>query len=76
MMNNPTNIMTRTDWTVIISALLKQVPAKAKRSESGLYYICPVCNKFIERNESAHGNIDIPFCKWCGQKLEWEEQQW
>lgn len=29
MMNNPTNIMTRTDWTVIISALLKQVPAKA-----------------------------------------------
>ena len=46
-------------------------PKKPEPSESGCYYICPSCNKFILRREKSHGNIDIPHCKWCGQALDW-----
>lgn len=54
-------------------ALKKQIAQKPERSDSGMFYICPSCQRFIERNEQSHGNIDIPFCKWCGQALDWED---
>ncbi len=54
------------------TALDKQNSKKPHKSESGMFYICPCCDRFIDRNEQAHGNIDIPYCKWCGQKLDWE----
>lgn len=47
----------------------KQIPKKPKRS--GKYGVCPNCSKLIERYEQKHGNIEIPHCKWCGQKLNW-----
>lgn len=45
----------------------------AKKSESGMYYICPDCNRFIERFEHTHGNTEIRYCKWCGCKMNYEE---
>ena len=53
-------------------ALEKQIPKRAKKSESGMFNICPTCSKFINRREKSHGNIDIPRCKWCGQKVDRE----
>lgn len=51
----------------------KRLSAKIpKKSMSGHFYICPNCQKFISRNEHAHGNLDIRFCKWCGQAFSWK----
>lgn len=46
---------------------------KAKKSESGNYYICPQCRRFVEKYEQSHGRIAIKHCKWCGYKLDFEE---
>lgn len=51
-------------------ALKKQTPRKPNLSGNHSY-LCPNCNRFLDRHEQAHGNIDIPYCKWCGQKLDW-----
>ena len=56
-----------------IDALEKQIPEKPQKSESGMFDICPTCGRFINRREKPHGNIDIPRCKWCGQKLDWSD---
>lgn len=61
-----------------IEALKKQTPTKPKHeaiNKLNYAYICPACNKFIFKNEQSHGNIDIPYCKWCGQKLDWGEEK-
>lgn len=60
---------------VAMTALDKQIPKKPQKSESGMFYICPTCSKFINRREKSHGNIDIPHCKWCGQALEWSDKK-
>lgn len=52
-----------------ISALEKQIPKKPNLS--GAYHICPHCSRFVSKNEPKHGRIDIPHCKWCGQALDW-----
>lgn len=54
-----------------LEAVNKQISKRAKKSESGMYFICPCCDRFIERRERTHGNFDIPYCKWCGQKIDW-----
>lgn len=56
-----------------VEALEKQIPEKPQKSESGMFDICPTCGRFINRREKPHGNIDIPRCKWCGQKLDWSD---
>ena len=59
-----------------IEALKKQVPQKPSpcTNQKSNLYICPSCNRFIAKNEQSHGNIDIPYCKWCGQKLDWGDE--
>ena len=51
--------------------------ATPQKSDSGMYYVCPNpnCNKFVQRNEQSHGKIDIPYCKWCGQKFDWGDAE-
>lgn len=49
------------------------MPQKAKKSESGHYYICPQCQRFVEKYEQPHGRIEIKHCMWCGYKLDFEE---
>lgn len=56
-----------------IGALEKRTPQKLENSYSGMYYVCPSCRRFIDKNEHAHGNINIPFCKWCGQAFDWSD---
>lgn len=58
---------------IAIDAVKKQIPTVAMKSDSGSYYICPSCMKLIEHYEISHGNIEIPYCKWCGQRIDWAE---
>ena len=58
-------------YVTALRGLMTKLPQEAEKSDSGEYYICPCCKRLIEKNERAHGNIDIPFCKWCGQALEY-----
>jgi len=44
---------------------------KAKISDSGVYHICPNCDRLISEREPSHGKIKIPYCKWCGQRIDW-----
>lgn len=46
---------------------------KAKKSDSGAYYVCPQCERFVEKYERAYGQIAIKHCKWCGYKLDFED---
>ena len=57
-----------------INALEKQIPKKPIYS-GGHEYICPNCNRFTRKREQQHGNIIIPYCKWCGQALGWRETE-
>lgn len=54
-----------------IHAIDLTIPKKVPHSDSGAYGVCPCCERFIERFEQSHGNIEIPHCKWCGQALDW-----
>lgn len=55
-----------------IEALEKQIPKTPQKSGNSTFHICPTCSKFIKQREQSHGNISIPCCKWCGQKLDWD----
>ncbi len=55
-----------------MQALTYRNKMKATRSDSGMFYICPNCNKFIDKYEHSYGKIPIPHCKWCGQAFDWE----
>lgn len=56
-----------------MEALKKQMPTRPKKSSTGAD-LCPCCDRFLERREKKHGNLDIPYCKWCGQAIDWSEQ--
>ena len=53
-----------------MEALKRLTPTKPNKSET-MADLCPCCNRFIDRHEHSHGNIDIPHCKWCGQAIDW-----
>lgn len=44
----------------------------AKKAATPNLYICPECNRFVERFERPHGNNEIRHCKWCGCKMVYE----
>lgn len=50
-----------------ISALEKQIPKKPKTNDNYIIYICPCCNNFIKLCKN--------YCEYCGQKLDWSEEQ-
>lgn len=60
---------------LLAEAVMKQTPTRPLLSDSKLYFLCPnpKCNRFVDRHEPAHGNIDIRNCKWCGQAFDWSE---
>ena len=59
---------------IAVQALKKQIAVPVDEPESATidWKICPNCERFISRYECSHGNVEIPCCKWCGQKLEWK----
>ncbi len=58
----------------VLKALRKQEPTPVGKCETRDMGVCPNCNKFIRKYEQAHGNNVIPCCKWCGQRLKWEDE--
>ncbi len=37
---------------------------------------CPNCmNPVIRKEEASRGRRIIPYCKWCGQKLDWSDEE-
>ena len=54
--------------------LAQRSPIKPTLSTSGKFYICPTCNLSVSWLEQPCSNIIIPHCKWCGQKLDWEDE--
>lgn len=59
---------------IAVRALKKQIAVPVDEPESRTidWKICPNCKRFISRYEQSHGRIEIPYCKWCGQKLQWK----
>lgn len=55
------------------AALQKLIPRKPAETKSRTLQLCPNCNRFVDKNEQRHGNINIPKCKWCGQALDWSD---
>lgn len=58
---------------IAVKALKRQTAVPVDEPASGArdWKICPNCERFISRYERSHGNVEIPCCKWCGQKLDW-----
>lgn len=52
-------------------ALEKQIPKKVEKGEIGEYmgYYCPVCHEELVQD----GQWD--YCMFCGQALDWEEEE-
>lgn len=61
-------------FDMAIEALERQKPKKIAEFHSGNYCICPNCQRLILRHRETHGNINISFCEWCGQALEWNKE--
>jgi len=36
-------------------------------------YTCPNCGKRIIPISIENGNLNGDYCKWCGQKLDWSD---
>ena len=50
-------------YIAIIDALSKQIPRKPEKTRREI--VCPRCRTLVGSN---------PYCKYCGQKLDWEGQ--
>ena len=61
----------RAEWlSQLIWAANRVVPKKPEITSTKAT-VCPCCDRFIDRHEQSHGNLDIPHCKWCGQAINW-----
>ena len=56
-----------------LEALYRQLPKKPKESDNDEAVCCPACGSVIHRYDSTHSECSVPFCKWCGQLLNWQE---
>ena len=54
---------------IAIEALEKQIPKEVIKTVSTVR--CSNCNKQLTNKGSLHG--DYKFCKWCGQAIDWSE---
>lgn len=59
-------------YDLLIEALEKQHGKKPIKNEDLFYKYCPSCNKAVFKHSPQYGNIIIPHCKWCGQKIDWD----
>ena len=60
---------------VAISALEKQIPKKP--THEATRYInntCPYCKNVIDNIDRCGNRILEPFCKFCGQAIDWSEE--
>lgn len=67
----PRSTFTVEAFEMATEALEKQIPKKPKGDYHSVpHYRCPVCNKSVKTYEDSY---KIPFCCWCGQRLDWIE---
>lgn len=62
-----------------IDALDKQIPKKLNNLHIGTFSVtgtCPVCNSdIISLNDPPeHGEAETSFCRYCGQRIGWDER--
>lgn len=72
--NIPKSEVVKEAYAMAISALEKQIPKKPNKINTKAN-VCPCCNRFIDRHEQKHGNLNIPYCKWCGQAIDWSDTE-
>lgn len=54
-----------------IKALKRSIPMKPIGDLNSVpHYRCPACNRAVALYEDSPKH---PCCRWCGQKLDWEE---
>lgn len=41
---------------------------------NGKHGVCPCCESLVSQYEISNGEKEIPHCKWCGQALDWSEE--
>ena len=49
-------------WETAISALEKQIPKKPRKTRTEI--VCPTCATLVGSS---------PYCRYCGQKLDWSD---
>lgn len=58
---------------VAIEALEKQIPKKPMGDLNSVpHYRCPVCKNAVVLYEYS---AKLPHCQWCGQKLDWGDEE-
>ena len=55
-----------------IEALVKQIPQKPLWIDSVPHSKCPICNNVVA---TYIDSPKLPYCAWCGQKLDWGEKE-
>ena len=54
-----------------IKALEKQIPKKPVNYNSVPHSRCPICNNSVKVYEDAH---EYHYCLYCGQRLDWNDE--
>lgn len=59
-----------------VAALEKQIPSRAIERFTGDEYVCecPVCGGITSTPNEVVAK-SIQYCGWCGQKLDWSDEQ-
>ena len=57
-----------------IEALEKQIPKKPREAVQSGFFWCPVCSKAIKMRIEG-SKINISYCPFCGQALDWSETE-
>jgi hypothetical protein len=60
--NAYTNMCSVEEMNIVIEALEKQIPKKVNKILNKV--VCPTCKTFAELS---------PYCRYCGQALDWSE---
>lgn len=54
-------------------AIELRIPLKPIKSKEGKTWRCPLCKKKLA-NIDASTRKNHRFCKWCGQRIQWEDK--
>ena len=55
-------------------ALEKQIPKKPREAVQSGFFWCPACSKAIKMRIEG-SKINISYCPYCGQALDWRETE-
>ena len=68
------NICDGKEIDAAIEALEKHIPKKPIGDLNSVpHYRCPVCKNAVVLYEYS---AKLPHCQWCGQKLDWDDEEY